>query len=133
MAGAQALIAFRNNGVMTMKTYDISSYSSIVPGNLSFDVWDLMAEESEGSMRIFAKVKVPEKTQSLNQVWQVGPSVIDGRPDKHNFEPANLNAKGILSLNSNQIFSNGGFDERTKKKNVSLSFPFLFSFLFVCF
>ena len=87
-----------------------------------------MAEESKGLMKIFTKVKIPEKAQSLNQVWQVGPSVKDGRPDMHSFEPANMNAKGILSLNASQIFSNGGVDERTRKKNVSLVFSFFFFF-----
>ena len=124
MAGAQALIAFQNDGIVRVKTYDISSYSSILPGKLSFDVWDLIAEESEGLIMIFAKVKVPEKGQSLNQVWQVGSSVTDGRPDVHSFELANINAKGILSLNSSKIFSTGGVDERTRKKNVSFFFFF---------
>ena len=131
MAGAQALMAFQNNGVMTVMTYDISSYDSILPGKLSFDVWDMMAEESDGLIKIFAKIKVPEKAQSLNQVWQVGSTVTDGRPDVHSFEPANINAKGILSLNSSQIFSNGGVDETTRKKNLSFLFLLFFFYGFV--
>ncbi|KAI4354207.1 hypothetical protein L6164_003097 [Bauhinia variegata] len=118
MVGAQALIAFKNDGVMTVKTYNISSYSSIVQSKLSFDVWDTKAEESDGLMRIFAKVKVPAKAESLNQVWQVGPSVTAGFPDKHAFGQANLQSKGTLSLNGGQI-SSGGVDSRTKRKNVS--------------
>ncbi|KAF7825869.1 cytochrome b561 and DOMON domain-containing protein [Senna tora] len=120
MVGAQSLIAFKNGGVMTVKTYNISSYTSIVPGKLSFEVWDMKAEESGGLMRIFAKIKVPEKAEKMNQVWQVGPSVTDGRPDQHGFETANLAAKGTLSLNGGggQSFSGGGVDSRTKKKNI---------------
>ena len=126
MVGAQALIAFKNKSAMTVKTYNIKSYSSIVPEKLSFEVWDMRAEESDGLMSIFAKVKVPEKTDTLNHVWQVGPSVSDGIPAKHEFQPANLNSKGTLSLNGGQSSSSGGVDSRTKKKNVSIIFFFIF-------
>ncbi|KAJ7961645.1 Cytochrome b561 and DOMON domain-containing protein [Quillaja saponaria] len=119
MAGSQALIAFKSNGVITVKTYNISSYTSIVQSKLSFDVWDMRAEESDGLIKIYAKVKVPEKAEKLNQVWQVGPSVTAGRPDKHEFQTENLNAKGTLSLNGGeQSFSTGEGDSRLKKKNI---------------
>ncbi|KAJ7950559.1 Cytochrome b561 and DOMON domain-containing protein [Quillaja saponaria] len=118
MIGAQAFIASKSNGVVTVKTYNISSYSSIIPSKLSFDVWDMKAEESDSLIKIYAKLKVPEKAEILNQVWQVGP-VTDGRPSKHGFLPANLNAKGTLSLNGGeQSFSTGDGDLRTKKKNI---------------
>ncbi|KAI9071259.1 hypothetical protein K1719_009044 [Acacia pycnantha] len=118
MVGAQALIAFKNSGAMTVKTYNISSYKSIVPGKLSFDVWDTRAEESGGLMMIFAKIKVPENKDSLNQVWQAGPSVTNGMPDQHDFATANMNSKGTLSLSGGQITSSGGVDSTTKKKNI---------------
>lgn len=126
MVGAQALIAFKNDGVLTVKTYNITSYTTLEPGKLSFDVWDTKAEESDGFMRIFAKIRVPAKTESLNQVWQVGSSVTDGVPDKHDTATANLESKGTLSLNGGQSFHGGGVDSRTKKKNVSFSFFFFF-------
>lgn len=133
MAGAQALVAFKNDGVMTVNTYNISSYSSILPSKLSFDVWDMKAEESDGVMRIFAKVKVPAKAETLNQVWQVGPSVTAGLPDKHEFGQVNLQSKGALSLNGGQI-SSGGVDSRTKRKNVSFIWLNLyFFFIIICF
>ncbi|KAI4356317.1 hypothetical protein L6164_000349 [Bauhinia variegata] len=118
MAGAQALVAFKNDGVMTVNTYNISSYSSILPSKLSFDVWDMKAEESDGVMRILAKVKVPTKAETLNQVWQVGPSVIAGFPGKHGFEQANLQSKGTLSLNGEQSSFSSGVDSRMRKKNI---------------
>ncbi|XP_028765319.1 cytochrome b561 and DOMON domain-containing protein At3g25290-like, partial [Neltuma alba] len=120
MAGVQALVAFKNKeDVVTVKTYNISSYSSVVPGKLSFDVWDLKAEESSGgAVSIFATVKLPENAEKVNQVWQVGPSVTDGEPDTHNFAPVNLESKGVLNLNSGQGFSSGGDDSRTKQKNI---------------
>ena len=75
----------KNDSAMAVKTYNISSYSSIVPEKLSFEVWDMRAEESDGLMSIFTKVKVPEKIDILNHVWQVGPSISDGRPTKMSF------------------------------------------------
>ncbi|XP_061356840.1 cytochrome b561 and DOMON domain-containing protein At3g25290-like [Gastrolobium bilobum] len=118
MVGTQALVAFKNNGVMAVKMLDIKSYSDFVPGKLSFDVWDLKAEDVGGVMRIFASMKVPDKAVTLNHVWQVGPSTTAGRLDKHGFAPANLNAKGKLSLNGEQSSTDtGAVDSRTKRKN----------------
>lgn len=66
---------------------------------LSFDVWDLKAESaSNGAWVIYGSLKVPVKAEKLNQVWQVGAKVTNGSPDKHDFKPANLDAKGTLVL-----------------------------------
>ncbi|KAM7527476.1 hypothetical protein LguiB_030886 [Lonicera macranthoides] len=134
MAGAQALVAFKDSdGLMTVKTFNISSYSSIVPGKLSIDVKNMSAEFSDGLMKIFATVGLPEKGKTtVNQVWQVGPAVADGFPAKHEFQQANLNSKGTLDLLSGQ--SNGGAagDSRTKKRNVSL-LDLIYISLKVCF
>ncbi|KAI7983741.1 Cytochrome b561 and DOMON domain-containing protein [Camellia lanceoleosa] len=72
MAGSQALLAFKDsNSAMTVKTFNISSYSSIVPLNLSFDV--------TGMMRIFAMLTLSNKTLTTpNQVRQVRLAVTDG-------------------------------------------------------
>ncbi|KAK9057463.1 hypothetical protein SSX86_022298 [Deinandra increscens subsp. villosa] len=99
MAGSQALVAFKDsNGSMTVKTYDVVSYSSLVEGEISFEVSDSRAEFSDGSMKIFATVKLPETMTEVNHVWQVGGAVKDGAPVKHEFQPENLNAKGKLKL-----------------------------------
>ncbi|KAK9944629.1 hypothetical protein M0R45_010189 [Rubus argutus] len=101
MSGAQALVAYvQDDGTPTVKTYNITSYSSIVPGKLSFDVWDISAESSNGTLMIFATVKVPEKAETVNQVWQVGPGVNKTTHfiEKHDFAQANLAAYGALSL-----------------------------------
>ncbi|PON43082.1 Cytochrome b561 and DOMON domain-containing protein [Trema orientale] len=122
MAGAQSLIAFKqSDGSMAVKTFNIQSYSSLVEGELSLEVWDTSAEYSNGAMRIFAKMKVPEKASSVNHVWQVGPSVTAGRPDRHEFQAPNLNAKGTLSLTGSQTgttTTTSAVDSRTKKKNI---------------
>ncbi|XP_052170708.1 auxin-induced in root cultures protein 12-like [Diospyros lotus] len=99
MAGSQALLAFKQpNGSMAVNTYDISSYSSIVLSKLSFDVSDMSAEYSGGLMKIFATLALPKNATSVNQVWQVGSSVSNGMPTRHEFQSANLNAKGPLDL-----------------------------------
>ncbi|KAF5953515.1 hypothetical protein HYC85_006371 [Camellia sinensis] len=61
MAGAQSLIAFKqSNGSMTVNTYNISSYSSIVKSKIAFDVPEKSAEYSGGVMKIFATLRLPE-------------------------------------------------------------------------
>ncbi|GMP90244.1 hypothetical protein CsSME_00041456 [Camellia sinensis var. sinensis] len=120
MIGAQALIAFKDsNGSMIVNTYNISSYKSIVQEKLSFDVMDMSAEYSDGTIRIFATVALPDTAATaVNQVWQVGPSVTNGFPDKHEFQPANLNSKGTLGLLKGQSNVVSGGDSRIKKKNI---------------
>ncbi|KAK1412676.1 hypothetical protein QVD17_34117 [Tagetes erecta] len=99
MAGCQTLIAFKDsNGSMTVKTYNISSYSSIVEGKIAFEVPEAGAEFSGEEMRIFATVKLPKTMTEVNHVWQVGGLVKDGRPGKHEFSSDNLKAMGKLEL-----------------------------------
>ena len=70
-------------------------------------------------MRIFATVTLPEKgATTVNQVWQVGPSLTNGVLDKHEFQPANLNSKGTLDLLKGVSTAGTGGGSRTKKKNV---------------
>ncbi|KAF5446463.1 hypothetical protein F2P56_032091 [Juglans regia] len=119
MKGSQTLLAFKSdNGAMIVKTYNISEIGPITESKISFNVWDLSAESSGSVMRLFAKVKVPSNPQTINQVWQVGPSVTGGVPDKHDMQPANLNAKSTLSLVGEQTATPSGTDSRTKKKNI---------------
>ncbi|KAK1364360.1 Auxin-induced in root cultures protein 12 [Heracleum sosnowskyi] len=99
MVGTQALIAFKQStSDMTVKTYNLVSYRLIVQSKLSFEVSDLSAEYSDGVMRIFATWTLSENMTVVNQVWQVGASVINDRPARHAFVPENLNAKGELKL-----------------------------------
>lgn len=122
MAGSQALVAYLDAGVPVVKTYDVASYSSIKPAKLSFEVWDAAAEHSGGELMIFAKLKVPDAAAAVNQVWQVGPSVTGGNLGVHEFKPANLMAKGTLSLSGGEVTntdsSGGEIDSRTMRKNI---------------
>jgi hypothetical protein len=104
---------------MAMKTLDLKSYKIIVPGKLSFDVWDMKAEEDGGSMKLFATVKVPVNVDAVNHVWQVGATVMPGGfIAPHDFKPPNLNSKGRLSLNGSNDSGVVPVDPITQKKNV---------------
>ncbi|KAG2277690.1 hypothetical protein Bca52824_060245 [Brassica carinata] len=130
MAGAQTLVAFKDpsKGVAVVKTLNISSYSTIIPSKLAFDVWDMKAEEVSGdgggTLRIFARIKVPSDLAAkgkVNQVWQVGPGVSPkGMIAKHDFDTANLYSKGPLDLSGNNNGGGGGGegDSRVKKRNI---------------
>ncbi|CAL0302811.1 unnamed protein product [Lupinus luteus] len=120
MVGTQAIAAYTQHGQITINTLDIQSYKVLVPGKLSYDVWDLSAEQSNGVIRIFATLKVKEVGGEVNQVWQVGPSVTNGRLDIHGFQPGNLNSKGILKLSGGQNFSSvgTGVDSKTRNRNI---------------
>lgn len=101
MVGGQALIAVKGSeGTFAVRTYNLSSYKMIMPANLSFDVWDNSAEYSNGTVKIFASVKVPKSAEKLNHIWQVGPGVnkTTGFLEVHAFGPENLAAKATLNL-----------------------------------
>ncbi|XP_021907396.1 auxin-induced in root cultures protein 12 [Carica papaya] len=102
MVGSQALIAFKSDDgkAINVKTYNISSYHDVKESKLSFDVWNMRAESlgKDNSIAIFAVVKVPEKAEKVNQVWQVGSKVSEGQPRAHQMAPANLNARAVLQL-----------------------------------
>lgn len=132
MVGSQTLVAYKDpgNGVAVVKTLNISSYSSLVPSKLAFDVWDMKAEEAArdgGTLRIFARVKVPADLVAkgkVNQVWQVGPEVgPGGMIGRHAFDPPNLASMSPLDLkgdNSGSTISGGGeVNAKIKNRNVS--------------
>ncbi|VVA98392.1 unnamed protein product [Arabis nemorensis] len=127
MVGAQTLVAYKDpdNGVAVVKTLNISSYSSLTPSKLAFDVWDMKAEEASRSLRIFARIKVPADLAAngkVNQVWQVGPELgPGGMIGKHDFDPPNLDSKGPLDItgdNSGGVISDGEGDSKVKKRNI---------------
>ncbi|KAF8081509.1 hypothetical protein N665_0881s0010 [Sinapis alba] len=104
MVGSQAFVALISTPgePPVLKTYNISGYSgsSLVEGRLAFEFWDLRAEALSGGNRvvIHASVKVPVGEDSVNQVWQIGGNVTNGRIGVHPFTPANLEAKSVLRL-----------------------------------
>ncbi|KAG9447482.1 hypothetical protein H6P81_013610 [Aristolochia fimbriata] len=98
MLGTQALIAHRSSkGSLVVQTFNVSDYR-IQPSNISYPVSGLSAAVVNGSIVIFATWELPKGTTTVNQVWQVGPSVDGGIPAKHAMAPANMNAVGKLNL-----------------------------------
>ncbi|XP_042051103.1 cytochrome b561 and DOMON domain-containing protein At3g25290-like [Salvia splendens] len=121
MAGSQALLAFKQpDGKMAVKTYNITSYAPLKDDSkVWFDVKDSSAESSAGAITLFATLVLPEKGKTvLNHVWQVGPSVTAGVPDRHNFQPANLNSKGSLDLLKGQTTASTAGNSKLKKRNI---------------
>lgn len=99
MAGAQALLAFKSNNKVIVKTYDVVSYSNVTESKLSFETWDLSGEAlGDGNLVIYGSMKVPDNVDNLNQVWQVGGEVADGKPKKHEFQQDNLKSTAKLDL-----------------------------------
>nr|KJB62270.1 hypothetical protein B456_009G409400 [Gossypium raimondii] len=86
MIGSQAFIAFKNKGSLVVKTYNISSYSSII---------EVMMH---GKMVIYGSLEVPTSVEKVNQVWQVGPGVTNDHPMKHELTKGNLGSSGGLKL-----------------------------------
>ncbi|RRT43814.1 hypothetical protein B296_00044440, partial [Ensete ventricosum] len=109
MVGCQTLIAFRQpNGVMGLKTYNITKYGPIAEGPIEFETSDMAAEQSGGVMRLFAKMKLPAGMTEVKQAWQVGSAVANGVPQKHDFKPDNLQSLGQLDLIKGSISVAGG-------------------------
>ncbi|KAL6340070.1 hypothetical protein AAG906_038905 [Vitis piasezkii] len=154
MAGAQSLIAFRQGGSLVVKPFVLNNYSSIVQTNLSYPVSGTSAEVVDGKMTLFAIFQLPEKMTKFYHIWQVGAAVASGVPRKHEFEPANLNAKGTLDLIAGLGGSGGapaigtpgspspsiapggshGGDSGIRKSNMSFYlFLVLGSFIVLCF
>ncbi|GLT64832.1 hypothetical protein SLA2020_373000 [Shorea laevis] len=100
MLGAQALLALKSKGSLLVKKYNLSSYASIQEvDKLAFDVWDLKVESgTSGKYVIYASLKVPDRVEKLNQVWQVGANVTNGQPQKHEMTNENLGSKAELQL-----------------------------------
>ncbi|XP_051134114.1 cytochrome b561 and DOMON domain-containing protein At3g25290-like [Andrographis paniculata] len=121
MLGSQALVAFKDvKDRMTVKAYNISSYSAPDNSKVWFQVKESSAEFVGGVIRLFATLILPEKgITTVNHVWQVGPSVTKGVPDKHFVQPANLAAVGILDLMKGQSTGGAGAgDAKVKKRNI---------------
>ncbi|XP_059594118.1 cytochrome b561 and DOMON domain-containing protein At4g12980-like [Vitis vinifera] len=119
MIGAQSLIAFKQtDGSMTVRPYRLNNYQSVEQKNLTLEVSDMSAESSGGQMMIFATFRLPANWTTVNQVWQVGSTVTDGRPIIHDTQTPNLNAKGTLDLVGGQTGTNTGGDSRIRKRNI---------------
>ena len=102
MAGAQALVAIKgSSSTPAVRTYNITGYVPLggVSTPIAFPATDLAAdEESGGKIRLYGKLQLHKGMKAVNQVWQVGSSVIGEAPQKHAFGADNLAAKAKLVL-----------------------------------
>lgn len=119
MIGAQALIAHKEaNGSMAVRTFKLVSYKKVEEGEIAYKVSKVEAEYKNGVVTMFATVRLPKETVVLNQVWQVGSSVVDGMPVMHELRAANLNSKGKLDLPQGQSSSNSGENSNLQRKRI---------------
>jgi Protein of unknown function (DUF568) len=107
MIGTQALIAFKqSNGLMTVKTLNITSYKSVQESPILYETSDLSSEfGSDGNIVLFGKLKIGKSVESMNQVYQVGSAVTNGMPNKHAFDTQNLESKAVLVLTGTNFAS----------------------------
>jgi len=66
--------------------------------NLSFQVWDMKAEENGGLIRLYTTLMVPHNAKRENHTWQVVRFVVNGEIIQHDSNPENLNDKRTLNL-----------------------------------
>ncbi|CAG7868855.1 unnamed protein product [Brassica rapa] len=110
MSGSQAFLAYGSGAGAppVVKTYNITGHN-LTEGKLAFDFWNLRAEALNGGrIAIFATVKVPAGAGSVNQVWQIGGNVTNGRVGVHPFSPPNLNSRAVLNLTGTTSTGGGG-------------------------
>ncbi|KAJ0244343.1 Auxin-induced in root cultures protein 12 [Hirschfeldia incana] len=110
MSGSQAFLAYGSGAGSppVVKTYNISGFN-LTEGRLAFDFWNLRAEALKGGrIAIFTTVKVPAGAGSVNQVWQIGGNVTNGRVGVHPFSPPNLNSRAVLNLTGTASTAGGG-------------------------
>uniref|UniRef100_A0A5B7C6T1 DOMON domain-containing protein n=1 Tax=Davidia involucrata TaxID=16924 RepID=A0A5B7C6T1_DAVIN len=125
MVGAQALVAFQqSDGKMKAYTSPVTSYrTQLQEGDLDFMVSDLSATSSNKEIIIFATLKLPSNTTTVNQVWQYGPlsgTAPGPGPGVHDLSGPNVESMGTLNLLSGQSETTtaGGGNTKTKKRNV---------------
>ncbi|XP_031479810.1 auxin-induced in root cultures protein 12-like [Nymphaea colorata] len=100
MVGSQALVAYVDHGKVTVFTTSVDSYGpSMRKMSLSFPVWNLAGETTHGAdIVIYAKLRLPWKNTTINQVWQSGTSVSNGVPQMHPMVPDHFRSTGRLNL-----------------------------------
>ncbi|KMZ60827.1 hypothetical protein ZOSMA_56G00580 [Zostera marina] len=100
MLGTQAMVAVFDSSsmVVTPYTYNISSYSSVIPGPISFPYSNLTAVVDDFRTAIFAHMMLTPETTTVNTVWQVGPMNGTRTIAMHSMDYDNLNSVLKLDL-----------------------------------
>ncbi|XP_057432543.1 cytochrome b561 and DOMON domain-containing protein At5g48750-like [Lotus japonicus] len=140
MVGSQAFVAFRkSDGSFRAYTSPITSYATLLQeGQLSFPVHSVSGTYANGSMLIFASLRLPENTTVVNHVWQEGLVSDDGTLKAHAMAGSNLQSFGTLDFVSGKVEETGSKvnSKRTTLRNVRTNSSVLLVvlyFLFVTF
>ncbi|GLJ53631.1 hypothetical protein SUGI_1143990 [Cryptomeria japonica] len=119
MIGTQALIAFQSsNGSTVVGTYNVvSKTSALNPSPISLNVINksVVYESSCGKITIFASLVLDSNQTSVNQVWQVGTTVINSIIGVHSLSPTDLRTVGTLDLLSGATSASGSSAHQTLK------------------
>lgn len=117
MIGAQAIFAFQDSsGTMTAISYPLTNTSpSVRNTSLSYTVYSMESDLSNGAMTIYATIKLPSNNTIVNHVWQASNQFTNGFPNGHRTSGPNVLSKGQLNLLSGQFTSTG--DSRLHLKN----------------
>ncbi|KAA8520190.1 hypothetical protein F0562_014446 [Nyssa sinensis] len=120
MVGSQALVAFQqSDGKMRAFTAPVTSYETqLREGDLDFAVLDLSATYKSNEITIFATLKLPSNTTTVNQVWQDGP-LSGNTSEMHAISGPNVESMATLNLLSGRSATTvAGGNTKTKKRNV---------------
>lgn len=137
MVGSQAFVAFRkSDGSFRAYTSPITSYATLLQeGQLSFPVHSVSGTYANGSMIIFASLRLPENTTVVNHVWQEGLVSDDGTLKAHAMAGSNLQSFGTLDFVSGKVEETGSKvnSKRTTLRNVRTNSSFLLVVLYFLF
>ncbi|GFY91616.1 auxin-responsive family protein [Actinidia rufa] len=120
-----AQIAYRHTGITSSRwvAWAINPESKgmlpdpIAERDLRFAVLDLTATYSNSEIVIFATLKLPSNTTTVNQVWQDGPLSNDS-PRSHDVSGPNIQSMATVNLLSGQSGTSGAANSKIKKKNI---------------
>jgi hypothetical protein len=119
MVGANAFLGYHDSaGSLQIITSQLSSYSpTIGNGSLTFTVYEMSVDYSNGAYTIYATLELPNNSTTLNTVWQRGTTFSSGLPDGHpNTGTGTQNTN--LNFLSGQSTSSGSGSSRLHRENV---------------
>ncbi|KAF3331024.1 cytochrome b561 and DOMON domain-containing protein [Carex littledalei] len=119
MVGTNAFLAYHDSaGSLQIITSQLSSFSpTIANGSLTFTVYEMSVDYSNGAYTIYATLKLPNNSTTLNTVWQRGTSFSSGLPSGH---PSTGTSSQTNNLNflSGQSSSSGSGSSRLHRENI---------------
>jgi Protein of unknown function (DUF568) len=119
MVGANAFLAYHDSaGTLQIITCQLSSFGpTIANGTLTFTVYEMSTDYSNGAYTIYATLQLPNNSTTQNTVWQRGSSFSNGVPSAH---PNTGSGSQTVNLNflSAESTSSGSGSSRLHRENV---------------